>query len=606
MKQVPTLAFTLHLLLTFVAPIAAADVTLPEKPTPTIEAPTHPTEVPPPATEPPPTETPLVRETPTLPTATPEPTSTETPPPTNTPTEAATATALAPHTSTATPSATATLPPASETVSPVTATPPVTVSPTLVPPTATGAPSPSTTATVSATLTPLPTASVSTTPAAADSYEPDNTQQQAQRLIVGETQYRSFSSPAGPDVDWILIHLKPGRWRVTAATTTQTYDPRMLLGELVGDDEDGKNAVIDVTATAEGDHFLKVENVGIDGPGQYSLTLERLGNLQTATPTPTGTPGPGAEDSYENDAPPNAPGYAGTQLRTFNPIGDIDFVRFRLKANLRTWFETSDLTGYADTELLVYQDADGILTDHDPLLISDDDSGDGLGSRLSLELDSDQWLTIVIRNNSSAWGPAVGYTFTSITAEQATPTPSPTSAPTTPPHPTAIPPRPTYTPYPTPQPWPTYTPYPSPTSRPTEVPAPPPPAREPLPPAPREPQAPPPPSAPTPALPTAEPTALPGALRLNIYLDVNRDNLMNWGEETEQVLVVVTSRDRRWENEAYTSLGEAILPFSGVQPESELLVLVPYLHRSATFSVKDGEVQSEIRLDLPSYPVYLP
>lgn len=81
---------------------------------------------------------------------------------------------------------------------------------------------------------------------------------------------------------------------------------------------------------------------------------------------------------------------------------------------------------------------------------------------------------------------------------------------------------------------------------------------------------------------------------------------MNWGEEVSDMLVYVATRDRRWDAEAYTMNGEAILPLSGLSAGQEVVVLVPYLHQSAIVHVDGGDLDSTIVLEFPTYPAYLP
>ena len=81
---------------------------------------------------------------------------------------------------------------------------------------------------------------------------------------------------------------------------------------------------------------------------------------------------------------------------------------------------------------------------------------------------------------------------------------------------------------------------------------------------------------------------------------------MDYGEEAENILVYATTRDRRFEMEGYTSKGEAVLPLTDMTEDEELLLLVPYLHRAASFQQRGGTITSDVALDLPQYPVYLP
>jgi hypothetical protein len=157
-----------------------------------------------------------------------------------------------------------------------------------------------------------------------------------------------------------------------------------------------------------------------------------VGETPSPWPTPAtpSTPTPG--DAYEDDRPPHAPVYIGPQLRSFYPTGDVDYVRYRLKANVVTYFETHDLTGEGDTIVCVYRDDDGLLTESDPLLGCDDDSGVGLSSYLALQVSADMDVTVTIVNKSLGYAPTVGYTFRIIAEPNATPTPTsnpPTATP---------------------------------------------------------------------------------------------------------------------------------------------------------------------------------
>ena len=89
-------------------------------------------------------------------------------------------------------------------------------------------------------------------------------------------------------------------------------------------------------------------------------------------------------------------------------------------------------------------------------------------------------------------------------------------------------------------------------------------------------------------------------------MDINQDGIMNWGEQVNDVLVYLTTTDRTWQSEAYTTDGEAMIPLAGLPENQDLLILVPYLHRSANLTIKGTNIESQIDLNLPTYPSYLP
>ena len=84
---------------------------------------------------------------------------------------------------------------------------------------------------------------------------------------------------------------------------------------------------------------------------------------------------------------------------------------------------------------------------------------------------------------------------------------------------------------------------------------------------------------------------------------------MNWGEQIDDVLVNLTTASRTWETEAYTVGGEALIPLAGAPTGQELIVLIPYLHRSGVIKLKAEEtsqITSQIDLTMPTLPSYLP
>ncbi len=303
--------------------------------------------------------------------------------------------------------------------------------------------------------------------------------------------------------------------------------------------------------------------------------------IPTPTPTPLSTSTPVPGDAYENDTPPNAPIYIGPQLRSFYPENDIDYVRYRLKASITTYFETHDLVGEADTFVCVYRDDDGYLTEHDALLGCDDDSGFGLSSYLTLSVSADMDVTITIENQAIGYAPPVGYSFRIVAEPNATPTVTPrppTSTPRGNQQPTAYP---TYTPYPTV----------------TAVPVTPAPTTPPMPA-----------SSSYSARPAA--TAAPKPiLYVYIYTDTNEDHVMDGHEGADDVRVILSTLDRQWQMEVYAVDGMAAFIAGDDFPagHDEVLVRVPYLHRNGTFKLDDEQATTaEIALEPVVYPVYLP
>jgi hypothetical protein len=95
-------------------------------------------------------------------------------------------------------------------------------------------------------------------------------------------------------------------------------------------------------------------------------------------------------------------------------------------------------------------------------------------------------------------------------------------------------------------------------------------------------------------------------VQVQIFIDLNRNRLMDYGEETHNVLVHLTTRDRRWTQEAYAQYGEARVGTSGLATDSEVVVMVPYLHYALTLRIREGDLLTQVPLTYPTYPILLP
>lgn len=346
--------------------------------------------------------------------------------------------------------------------------------------------------------------------------------------------------------------------------------------------------------------------------------------LPTATPTLVPTNG----DMYEPDRFDPAPPYAGVVMRTFHLSDDLDYFAFRMTAGLQTYFETSRLTGNADTEIIVFAQ-DGRQ------LAYDNNSGGGMASRVALMLTQDEIVIIEIRNRSLAFGENVTYRFEIRTEAEMLPTATPTIQPTYTPYPTGTP-LPTYTPYPTPSPLPTQTPQPTqvwptatragstatttqiwPTHTPTQMR----PTATPLPtgpwytstPTPIPPTATPIPATSVPvvrpvmpARPTATPVPSTVSFRIEAFVDRNADGMLGAGEGMEDVVVIIAPPDRRWTLMQETSAGEIVVSVEMLPSSAEtLLISIPYLHESYSIDLNETSFLT-IAIPPAILPVMLP
>jgi hypothetical protein len=96
-------------------------------------------------------------------------------------------------------------------------------------------------------------------------------------------------------------------------------------------------------------------------------------------------------------------------------------------------------------------------------------------------------------------------------------------------------------------------------------------------------------------------------LRIVVYLDLNKDNIFEFGEGVNDLLVLVTTGS--WKEQIILQDGEAWLALPpGLPSGSDVQVQSPYLHWSKILQApKSGEiVEANLKLDLPQYPVSLP
>ncbi|MBM3190980.1 MAG: serine/threonine protein kinase, partial [Chloroflexi bacterium] len=147
---------------------------------------------------------------------------------------------------------------------------------------------------------------------------------------------------------------------------------------------------------------------------------------QLAMPTPVGTdtPAPPFEDVYEPDDTMPAPITVGeTQLRSFNPQGDVDRVTFRVRAGYSYLIITSNLSEGVDTRLEVLVDGQN--------LTSDDAEPGTLASQVTFTAVQDGTVVVAVFNDDQ-YGPTRTYELSVIELQPtatATLLPTPTLTP---------------------------------------------------------------------------------------------------------------------------------------------------------------------------------
>lgn len=382
-----------------------------------------------------------------------------------------------------------------------------------------------------------------------------------------------------------------------------------------GTDTDGSDTVAPAASLATTPSATTVIEVASDDPTATPIMTPTVTtaeptetSLPTAIPslaatvTPTSQPTTVRGDRYEPDSQAAPIPYTGMQLRSFHAADDVDYVVYRLKANVRTWLRTTNLRGSADTVLTAYHLHQGHL------LGSSDDDGSGFGSQLSFNLPEDVDLLIAIENKAMGYGDNVTYQFEIITevelpatATSTTPAtlyPTYTPLPTYTPFPSATPTvQPTWTPYPTYTPpavarqiWPTPTPLPvgpwytpTPKAWPTATPQ------------------------PTRSAAVAQATATNSAcfVRIEVFQDRDGDDVFEPGEGIHAVYIEAGTLLSDWTASGYTNSGVLVLDTHAAVGE-EVAIRLPYLHQTAHVETVEGVVTVTISLPAPKLPIALP
>ena len=111
-------------------------------------------------------------------------------------------------------------------------------------------------------------------------------------------------------------------------------------------------------------------------------------------------------------------------------------------------------------------------------------------------------------------------------------------------------------------------------------------------------------------IPTFSPTLTPTPflnLHIMVYLDANQDNLFEFGEGVNDLLLLVNIGS--WKEKVILQDGEVWLALPpDLSSGSDVQVQSPYLHWSDILRApKPGEIQeASLRLELPQFPVSLP
>jgi hypothetical protein len=257
------------------------------------------------------------------------------------------------------------------------------------PPTSTHAPVPTLAPVVTVTVAPAPTSQTG-----ADSFEPDDSVDQASDIATDGTAQTHNLSPVG-DRDYISFRAKgamaytieTGDLGPNCDTIVSLYDQE---GRLLASDDDGADEpwASRVTWVAQEDATLFVE------VAQYSQ-----GSEQEATEydiwVRESEPVRFEEDEYEPDdtmAKAREIVLGAPQTHNIHVLGDRDWVFFRAEEGVTYDIVTFGLGRDVDTIIYLYDESG------EELAQDDDGSGEGLASRITWTADSAGTLYVMIRD----------------------------------------------------------------------------------------------------------------------------------------------------------------------------------------------------------------
>ena len=293
-----------------------------------------------------------------------------------------------------------------------------------------------------------PTSSAST-PIYVDIYEANNNIQTAYTIEVNNTAFCTSDNatlwPSG-DIDYYKFWAQAG-----SAYTVKTdnvdigldtylvlYDPNgNQLAENDTASQTAQNSSITFSASTTGYHYMKVTNEDASDPADktYCAQVNEIAGTSTPTPTstgtsaPTSTPVPGADTCEDNASFTDACIIAPNEQITLNFVPpsaddtDNDYFRMWVKEGWYYTCETTDLSGYNDTNMIMYD------ANQNGLAGNNDKAFDDLGSLIGYQASYTGWIYLLIGPVVEvAYKDSYRYTYNLVCASDAsTATPTATS-----------------------------------------------------------------------------------------------------------------------------------------------------------------------------------
>lgn len=229
-------------------------------------------------------------------------------------------------------------------------------------------------------------------------YEPNNACLAASQITVNEAAQQHNFCKVG-DEDWTTFQTEAGVTYVISATNVGS-NADVQLGLLLACTDSssfGSGQRIEYTAASAGTVYVKTENLDPEKFGSGTDYRLQVSQLHTCSP-----------DSFENDSNPATASLltvdGAVQSHDFCPSDDVDWTKFDATAGSNYTIETFNLDTEADTLLCIY-DENGTQQ-----LACDDDSGEGLGSRISWQAPSNGTFIVRIKNQDpTVAGPSTHY-----------------------------------------------------------------------------------------------------------------------------------------------------------------------------------------------------
>jgi hypothetical protein len=234
-----------------------------------------------------------------------------------------------------------------------------------------------------------------------DAYEVDNTCTAARDISTAGSVQRHLFCSSG-DVDWVKFSAMAGvTYTIQGQNVGAGADVVLSLFDRCGVPPGfGGGQRIEWVCPADGTYYVKAEN---HDPARYGAAI-------TYDLSISGGGGCTPDDFEVDDAAASARPIAvdgAAQTHTFCPAGDRDWVQFNAASGTRYTIETSSLGSESDTFVALYG------TDGTTLIAWDDDSGPGLGSRITWDCPAGGTYYIKVRHyNPQAAGADTRYDLT--------------------------------------------------------------------------------------------------------------------------------------------------------------------------------------------------